>query len=241
MARWLVELAGDTSDLEEFPYWFPNGNISGLAEEGKYYLVGQDFELCEGASQVNETAQHFVDELSAVISLLWPGHRRPEVAGVIREEDDGKKSHYVFLSDTINLRSKVRATLSGEGEDTTVPARTQAQVLLDGAHASDRLRIALSLWGDPLHTWPRFYRILEEVEQYLGQRVSSEGFCSSSQRERFARSANSAEVAGKDARHAGGRFDAPQNPMNLGEARGFIQEILRKALQKAAMSQGEHV
>lgn len=241
MARWLVRLEGDHVDLEEFPHWFPEGDVYAFEENSQVFLAGQAFESHDDAAQVQEMALQVVDEFSAVVSLLWPSHRRPEVAAVIRETDEGKRNQHVFLSAVLSARSKVRATLVVEGEAAEGPSETQGQKLLSGALANAHLRVALALWGDPLRTWPRLYRVLEEVERYLGQPVSRAGCCTAKQRERFTRSANSAEVAGKDSRHAAGKFAVPKDPMTLGEATGVVSNLLQQALRQAAAERNEGV
>ncbi len=91
--------------------------------------------------------------------------------------------------------------------------------------------MALSLWADPIRSWPRLYRVLEEIEQHLGQRVDGAGLCPFNQRQRFTHTANTAEVAGSDARHATGKFAAPGNPMTLPEATDFIGQMLLGSLR----------
>jgi len=72
---------------------------------------------------------------------------------------------------------------------------------------------------------------MEEIEQHLGKHVDVAGLCSAKQRERFARTANTAEVAGPDARHAAGKFAAPNDPMSLPEATEFIGQLLLSVLR----------
>ncbi len=131
-------------------------------------------------------------------------------------------------------RSKVRgySTVGGVGQERV--AQTRAQFLLAGSRVNDHLKMAVSLWGDPLRIWPRLYRVLEEIERYLGKEVHKAGLCSANQRKRFHRSANAAEIAGKDARHAQGKFRPPKNPMNLAEATNFVSGLLQDALDRAA-------
>lgn len=73
--------------------------------------------------------------------------------------------------------------------------------------------------------------MLEEIEQHLAKRVDPAGLCPANQRERFTRTANTAEVSGSDARHATGKFVAPDNPMNLPEATEFVRQILLGVLR----------
>jgi hypothetical protein len=237
MARWLVQLEGDQFDLEEFPNWFPDGDVYAVEENGSVYLVGPAFEGLLEASQVYEIALQAVDEFSAIITLLWSSLQRPKVGGVFRENNDGRRQAFVFLSGSVTGRSKARATLAVDGIKEALQRPTRAQILLSGSRMDDHLRVAVSLWGDPLRTWPRLYRVLEEIERYLGQQVQKAGFCSDNQRERFTRSANAAEIAGKDARHARGKFAPPKDAMDLKEATAFIGRLLQATLARAAVRQ----
>lgn len=237
MARWLVQLEGDRLDLEEFPRWFPDGDIYATEENGSVYLVGPAFDRPSAANQVYEKALQAVDEFSAVITLLWPSLQRPKVGRVVRENNDATRQASVFLSSSVTARSKARATLTVDGitEDRRRP--TEAQRLLSGSRMDRHARVAVSLWGDPLRTWPRLYRVLEEIERYLGQQVDKAGLCSNKQRRRFTRTANAAEVAGKDARHALGKSEPPKHPMDIKEATAFIGRLLRATLACAASGQ----
>lgn len=234
MARWLIRLCGDHFDLEEFPRWFPDGDVFSFEENDCVYLAGPVFESHEEFSSIYDMAPQVIDELSAVISLLCPGHRRPVDFEVLKETDDGKRARYNPASTVITFRSKVKSATVVDGKSLEDLSIMQGQELLSAAINNYHLRTALALWGDPLKTWARLYRILEEVERHLGKKVNKSGLCSCKQRERFTHSANCAEVAGKDARHAAGKFNVPDDPMSLKEAENFISSILIKTLDDAS-------
>ena len=231
MARSLVQLSGDRTDLEEFPRWFPDGEIFAIKENGTFFLTGPAFEALPSAEAVLNEAIRALDLFSAVISLVWPSLRKPAGSHVFRETDEGKRNAFVFLSGSITVRAKLGAALS-VGSPPEGPQPTQAQQLLTRAKQSPHLEVALSLWADPVRSWPRLYRVLEEIEQHLGRRVNAVGLCSANERDRFARTANTAEVSGPDARHAVGKFVPPANPMDLGEGTSFVSRLLLEALQK---------
>lgn len=234
MARWLVQLEGDHLDLRVLPREFPNGDVYAVQEGDEVYLVGPAFESLGEADQVHDKALEELDLWSAVMSLLDPRFCRPVVGNILRDDDSGGRKGWAFASLRVGLRSRLR----GAGElvrgEAGKKLSTQAQLLLQGCRGNDHLREAVALWADPSRTWPRLYRVLEEVEQYLGQPVHKADVCSESERRRFTHSANTAEVAGKDGRHASGKFVPPARPMNLGEALSFIGGILRMVLDKAA-------
>jgi hypothetical protein len=71
MARWLVQLSGDHMDLEEFPRWFPDGEVSAIEENGAFFLVGRAFEALPNAEAVLGEAVRTLDLFTAVLSLMW--------------------------------------------------------------------------------------------------------------------------------------------------------------------------
>jgi hypothetical protein len=234
MARWLVELVGDRFDLEEFPFWFPSGELYAIEEGSSVFLAGSQLEQLADASMVHETAAKAIDEFYSVIYLIDSGIGRPSVGTVFREHNDGTRHGSAFLSATLSGRSKVRAILSNAGAvKPEVNGMTQAQELLATSRQSRHLQVALSLISIPNSTWPHFYRCLEELESSLGMTVSQSGLCSAGERTRFTRTANTAEASGADARHGLGKFDPPQNPMSPAEGLSFVRLMLQKALARA--------
>lgn len=233
MSRWLVKLEGDRIDLEEFPYWFPSGDVFALAEGDSVFIAGPALERLDGPSEVLEAATQALDEFSAIIALLWASLQRPSVGNVYREDETGTRKSYAFASFHASGRSKVRArsTLTVSGGSPVSRGPTQAQQLLAASRRSTNLQVATLLWADPLRTWPRLYRVMEELEEHLQMTVNKAKLCSDNQRERFRRSANTAEVAGKDSRHASGKLQPPTKPMSLSEATTFVGVLLEATLR----------
>lgn len=163
MARWLVQLTGERADLEEFPRWFPDGDVFAIEESEAFYLVGPAFEVlpqrrgCAGRGR--SCARHF----TAIISLLWPSLRKPTAGRVVREVDGGRRDVSVFLSAGLSMRSKVSAVGVSAGVTEQKPQRTQAQELLMPSVGRPHLELALSLWAD------QQMRIMEEIENVLGK------------------------------------------------------------------------
>ena len=230
MPRWLIQLVGDPADTEEFPRWFPDGDVYAIEQDGKHYLTGVQFERFEDGGAVRAEAAEALKGMSAAISLLWSLFIPPEVGGVYREHEDGRRDTWLFPNG-ITLRAKLGTpTLTCDGIEVK-PSKTQAQELLLAAQASSHLQEAMRVWSDKYRSWGRLHRVLEEVERHLGQPVSSTGFCSAKERDRFTQSANCSEVAGIDARHASGKFQPPKRPMTLDEAERFVRKMLDTALR----------
>ncbi|MBK6631437.1 MAG: hypothetical protein IPG33_10535 [Betaproteobacteria bacterium] len=238
MARWLVQIDGDRFDIEELPYWFPSGEIYAVEENSTVFLVGSGLEQLADASKIHEAAARVIEDFYSVIYLIDPGIRRPSVGAVFRENDDGTRHGFAFLSAVASGRSKARASVTIAGS--TKPERsrlTQAQKLLAGSQRNRHLQVALSLLSIPNATWPHYYRCLEEIESFLDAKVSEVGLCSASERSRFSRTANTPEASGTNARHGLGKFDPPQNPMSSADGLSFVRQILLKALSLAHAAQ----
>jgi len=232
MSRWLIQLHGEEMDLEELPKWFPKGEVYAIEKNGTYYLTGPAFDAANNADAILELGRDSLDEFSAIISLLWKSFQKPTIAHVAHEDESGAKSAYVFLSGIASGRSKMGGVLVDASGNTSAPETTQAQDLLSAAKRSSHLREALAVWGDPIRTWGRLYRVMEEIESHFQKPVDKAGLCSEAERTRFTRTANTAEAAGLDARHGSRRFDPPSKPISLEEGASFISSLLERSLRR---------
>ena len=161
MARWLVKLEGERFDVEEFPYWFPDGDVYAVEIEGEAYLVGPLFERLSDSTEVHDAALQALDEFFAIVSLLDPTIARPRLGAVAHEHDDGHREWSASICGSATLRAKVRGRISVSDEADGAQRPTQAQTLLSGLGVYAHLDTAVSLWADPTRTWPRLYRIME--------------------------------------------------------------------------------
>jgi hypothetical protein len=229
MARWLAQLSGDRVDLEEFSRAFPDGDIHVVEIDKLFFVTGNALDALSDATTVRSEAKRLVSLMAGALGVADPHFRAPTVENVVREDDDGKRNFTVF-AEPIVIRARVHApVVSTSGLAPTRPKLTAAQSIIAAATGSKPLQEAVTLWAEA-HTWPRLYRVLEAIEQHLGTSVNAAALCSAAQRSRFTQTANNAEAAGVDARHATGQFQAPKNPMTHDEAEAFIRGLLHSVL-----------
>lgn len=229
MSRYFVELNSDIADLEEFPRWFPDGDVYSFVEGRSYFLAGAALQV-ESPERALEVAEQLLDEMVGVALLLWPALRRPSLGAVCHEDNDGRRQRFCFATMAETVRIKDRFDAVAEGAPLQQPGPTYAQRLLKASRNATHAQTAMMIWSDPHKTWPRLYRVLEELEAELSSTVSKASLCSDNERDRFNQSANSSAVAGKDSRHASGKFAPPRRPMSLEEAISFIGVLLQKTL-----------
>lgn len=227
MRRWLVELVGDAFFVEDIPYFFPSGPVRGLTEGGRHLLVADAFECESDAARVHELAQRLADDVTAALAVHLGHFPRPKTGIVYREDDTGNRTAHHFLdADPSVVRSKSRlGSESSQGP-------TYPQLFLKVAATSEHLHSAMRIWSDPKKTWPRLYRIMEEVQQHLGTAPNKAGLCTKTELQRFEHTANSAEASGEDSRHALRKYHPPSKPMTLAEASRFVGGVLHETLQR---------
>jgi hypothetical protein len=232
MERWLVQLEGAQFDLEEFPKAYTMGDLQAVQLGDRFYLVGSVFEQFASSEQVYAEANRRLPQLAGALQLTQPNLRAPTIGHVLREHDDGRRDVFVFVAG-VEARAKAGAIGVALVDGVPQPPTSHpAQRLFTAANQHDRLSTALALWPDA-QSWPRLYRVLEEIERYLQKPINRAGLASDNQRDRFTQSANAAEVAGRDSRHAQGHAKPPRKPMTVTEARRFIGGVLEQAIRGA--------
>lgn len=234
MPQWFVELDGDPFDVEEFPFWFPEGvSPCALKEGDKVLITSSEFEGLHEPGQVQELAETLLDELFATIRLLQAGVRRPTLGTVWRQSASGEREGFALVAAHITGRAKLRATFATNSPNTP---QTQARSILRAARSDRHLHVAMTILALPYATWPHLYRCVEEIEQSLGSGVVEAGLCDRPTIRRFRRTINTGETGGLDARHRLGNAEPLSDPMSLVEAMGLVTGLLSQALKRRAVS-----
>jgi len=225
---WFVEVVGEAFYVYDLPYFFPNGASFVYKDDGRTWLKSVSFHLEMTAAQVHAEAERILDGMSAALCVSLGHFVRPKIGTVYLQHPEGHRTgHHVLRVDGMVSRSKLRGSLS------TTNGQTLPQQFLEVASRCPHLQTASLIWSDQLRTWPRLYRIMEEVQQHLQTSPDKAGLCQKNEYKTFERTANSAEAAGIDARHASGKFEPPPFPMSLNEAEAFVGRVLEQAFRRA--------
>jgi hypothetical protein len=140
-----------------------------------------------------------------------------------------------LLTATMSIGSRIRISIGEYGD---------SRAYMKAAERDEHLNFAVRLWADSSRTWPRLYRIVEEI--YVSFRDKDKEYPSAvllkrgiidfeDDYRRFAKSANEAEFAGPDSRHAMYNNKVPKEAQDLpflphAEALSFVRECLKRAL-----------
>ena len=232
MHRYFIELVGEPWLLAEYVYWFPgNDDAYFIVKDDQRLLTGPAFASIDDFQEVSLLGNTVLDQMHAALAIMHPGLERPRLGIPHRIEADGTET---WGDNVGSLCAMIPGRIRELPSDlSTIPTPTTAQRMRCAANSNRNLDLALTIFFLPRTTWPQLYRCLEEIESFLAMKASTAGMCSEADRERFTRTANTAEAAGHDARHGLGKFTPPRRPMTLEEATLFIRSLCIKAIDKA--------
>lgn len=218
---WQVQLAGDLAALRFLSEAFAEGPVVVVQQDDQFFLVSEEFGELQSAGLVRESARDIVESMSGA-ACLGVSAGPIKIGTVDRLREDGGRDIHAVVHETMRLRDWVRAS----------PEPSVLPQWVDLARRNDSVAKALRLRGrGDLLSWVELYRLWEVVEEALGGSVSMLKTISEKQRIRFKRTANSVSAAGDQARHGSESTLPPPNPMDPGEARGFVDAVLREWLQ----------
>jgi hypothetical protein len=223
MARWLLQLDGDSFDINAFSTVSNKYGVPVISEDGKFYLTGKIFDQFSDPSEVKELGESKIVQLYSVANIIYENIKCPCVTIVWYEDAAGNRKGTALASAQIVGRGNVSVNSMSNDQ-------TKAEKILEILKVDINLKYALEVFATPDTDWANLYRCLEEIEKSGGSSTVDLGFCTKAERQRFTQTANNAETAGLSARHAYGKFESNADPMTLEEAHKFLRALLEKLI-----------
>lgn len=245
--HWMAKLEGNQNDLEYFEKLFPSDPAIVVKQDNTYYLKGTLFDSCNDWERCLEFARDRLEMMIGVARLQSSDEAMDvRVGSVVQVGHDGIRQEFVDTSLTIHVAVSCR--IFGSERPTT------AEQLINNAIGTDSLEMALRLWSEDSRTWPRLYRIVEEIcsvfarpskrpsKQHLSNILFNHQLVDNKDDVyRFLNSACNPQSGGKDARHSEFFSKPPEQSKRLAnhtmshrEAVGFVASVLSRALASPA-------
>jgi len=226
MAKWLLRLKGDRFDLEDLPNLFRLPEAKVVEEKGSFYLESSKLNSLTSADEVREQGKALIKLINPIAKLHRNNFLDVSEGGVIQVDDDGKRHIYVFLKESLTLRSKATAVLSviasnGSEKVSTQPNSTES--LLKATLKHNEIAEAINFYADG--TWISLYKAYEIIMGDVGKE-QIKGWVSNHDINRFTQTAQSRDAIGDAARHASKKYKPPAKPMTLSEAKRLIRTML---------------
>lgn len=234
LPRWEAELRGDDRDLSHLALNFSGEDwcIYKDPDLAQTLMVLYELPVNAGDSEVFSLASAKARVLSGVLRVARQSRRSLSVGSVMLRQLSGTtRSHatmHVNAGVTVEFHAEVFRR-DEHGQLVPVPPTPPISVKLAALAKVDTVVakvMRLSVTPDA-ESWTGLYRIAELIEGDDWRTLLEKGWITREQRERFRRTANSPE-AGDTSRHG---YDAksqpPPKPMTLGEAREYVEALLR--------------
>jgi hypothetical protein len=238
---WMVELVGHRDDLNCFQRWFCEETDKVIKENDKFFLTGTHLLGCKSAEEVIRKAEARLELMTAAARLEAASEGvNVKIDSAVYVDAAGLYHYHVLVEAGTSSGVSVRCF------DSSIPSLPQRAVAI--ADCDAHLDMALRLWGESSRSWPRLFRIVEEItssfepdpHKHMSEVLFSRDLIKS--REdilRFRYSACEPNIAGRDSRHANARYKMPQELRNLQnttmthhEAVALVGSVLSRAMRR---------
>jgi hypothetical protein len=233
---WLIQLAGDTTDLAALAQSL-TGNGTNISQEAEGYVLRSDqFASSDDAGAVRQKAQELVAILNGACRLALDSVKPITVTGVYRQDEDGKRGIFVVLEPLVAHARVLPPMLTLTRADGTVeefhpagPVKQWVGMASDDESVAKVLRV---LAGGALN-WVDLYRVVEVIAHDVGgpDNIEANGWATKSSMRLFKHTANSPGALGLAARHGAETTQPPKNPMTVSEARALVKSIVHAWLR----------
>jgi hypothetical protein len=233
---WVVQLAGDTSDLSALAQSL-TGNDINISHDGQdYVLMSDQFTEGDDAGAVRQKAEGLVAVLNGASRLALDAINSIRVRAVYRRREDGKRDIFVFPEPKVIRFRAFAPTVKLTHADGTVeefhradPVKQWAGMALKNDAVANVFRI---LAGGTLD-WVNLYRIVEIIASDVGglEAIDTNGWATKASMRLFKHTANSPGALGLDARHGAETTQPPKHPMTILEARALVNSIVHAWLR----------
>jgi hypothetical protein len=233
---WGAAVEGEPADISDWVYLLKEPFDPWIEVHGNdTVLRSVSLDELTSAGEVRDRAIALIERLNGAIAVCQEA-RPLRLRSVIQFAPDGQLHRTIFAEAVeFSVRSSLRATATVIGADgkpvpppPPQPSEVQQWALL--AERDDLLDDALIYFGRATD-WFDIYKALECLMlRFGGERAFlAQAWQSKEEIVRLKQTANWS-------RHAKRKFDPPQNPMELKDARGVLGQLLRRAFKEAGSS-----
>jgi hypothetical protein len=240
---WMVQLAGDTSDLGALAQSLTSGDISVSHDGQDYVLTSDGFALSDEAGAVRQKAEDMIAILNGAARLALDATQAIRVGAVFRRRENGRRDVFVLPEPAVIRFRAISPTVTVTHPDGTTeefhpadPVKQWAALALNNDAIANVFRI---LAGGTLD-WVNLYRVFEIIGSEVGglDSIATNSWATKASMKLFKHTANSPGALGLDARHAAETTQPPTNPMTISEARTLINSIIHAWLRANTTGSG---
>jgi hypothetical protein len=218
-----ARLDGHEFDLQDLADWLPSGNVRVAKDDVGYYLSAADIDNPPEGKTFYEAAQDLLPIVNGIGRLRSVGFHPVKLDG---QYQDGDKQHAVLSVDSVKIRSRVHAVITGpDGKEKPQPP--PPGIAYAELAARPEVAEALRVLATPGGGWVELYKVYEIINDAVPGGLRKSGLATKAEISAFTVSADRPDIGGPGARRARMRGGRPKRTMTELQAREFIGRLLR--------------
>ncbi|HEX3552937.1 MAG TPA: hypothetical protein VIA62_06880 [Thermoanaerobaculia bacterium] len=225
---WILELRGEESELRYVCDLLGLSPLRVVEVQGRFYLDAPELRNCTEEQDVFAVASRSLETLLGFLALQDLAFEITQ--GCLARTVTGKPpTQYIRPSSVVSTARVGIPTVIGGIPVRPTPRQLQASKWLVLAEGRSRVKMALRILSRADLDWYDLHKLVELVQLESGS-PAKHGWIASYDLKRLTQTANSADAAGDQARHAP-RFEAPKKPMQILDAQKLVVELVQKWLE----------
>ena len=224
--KWLVELIGDESNLEELSAFFNTPNLRISRKENRYILESSSFDQHSDITAVKTESDTLLTFVNGINVLKFHSSKPVTREAIVYQDEQGHRAIHLEIECSITLKCEVQSRIIKK--DGTIiefkpeyPEKEWAPLIT----SDNRVYRVFEIVSHNFNSFIDLYKIIEIVQEDDYTPLMREGEYYS-EIKRLKETAESYEAIGRDSRHAHSRFKKPANPMTLNQGKELVKTIL---------------
>jgi hypothetical protein len=231
MKKYLIQLIGENIDIEDLSDGLRASKWKIIKDSESYYLTSEILNSKSETNEIMSTAKEFIDIINGSAKVIHRNHKRVTTGSLTTIDENGNKSVDVFISASIESRSRLRATLTLVNDENIENRPTTIENWIDKAFLHKPIRDALYFFNEL--TWWNLYKIYEIIKFDVGGGNKIYKYQEKNKIKHFTQTSQSREAIGDSARHATEIYKAPKKPLTLNEAHTIIRILFENWINNA--------
>jgi len=226
---WWARLDGEPFDLEALAGALGDRSAVQVVQfDGRYYMRMAELDQINDSGDVETRAGEVLRVVNGAARIQYGDNREVRVDAVASVQPNGQIQHFIHASATLQLRARVSASLTVNGEsrlaarEPTITERAMGTALND-----PQAERALRIFGRDDVDYRDLYHVLEIAEAAVGDGIYSDGTVTTAEVRRFKHTANSVHALGDQARHGHETTQPPPHPTSFAEAQALVARVVR--------------
>jgi hypothetical protein len=194
-----------------------------------FYLSSSDLDKLTDHSDILSKARQFLDAANGAANIVHSNHKPVGLGALKERNENGGFNIYISLSDTIQARSRLTATMTTNQDPDPKTIKTTIERWIEIADREENVRDVLHFFNET--TWWNLYKIYEIIKDDVGGQNRLYQLIPKTEIKQFTQAAQSRDLLGDHARHASKTYVPPTTPLTLSQAQTTLKKLFANWIQ----------